>query len=82
MKKSEIKNLKDNELIAEYVRTFAHYDSNYVLRRGVNQLAKHLKDLEEELLQRNILTQEDVDKLITMRLKREVEAIIFIATVS
>ena len=63
MKKSEIKFLKDNELIAEYVKTFAHYDSNWVLRRGVSQLGKYLKDLEDELIKRNILTEEDVRKL-------------------
>ena len=63
MKKSEIKNLKDNELIAEYVRTFANFETNWVLRRGTKQFWKHMKDLEEELLKRNILTQEDVDRL-------------------
>lgn len=63
MKKSEIKFLKDNELIAEYVRTYAHYDTNWVCRRGTEQLAKQLKNLEAELLKRGILTQEDIDRL-------------------
>ena len=63
MKKSEIKHLPNNALIVEYVRTFACYDTNYVLNRGTKQLGQHLRDLEKELVARNILTQEDVDKL-------------------
>lgn len=63
MKKSEIKTLPNNKLIAEYVHTFAFYDTNFVLRRGTKQLGKHLQDLEEELILRNILTKEDVENL-------------------
>lgn len=63
MKKSEIKSLKDNELIVEYVSTYSHYDTNFVCRRGIERLAKHLKDLEAELISRQILTEEDVKHL-------------------
>ena len=63
MKKSEIKNLKDNELITEYVKTYAHYDTNFISRRGTERLGMELRNLESELLKRNILTVEDIQRL-------------------
>lgn len=63
MKKSEIKNLSNNELIVEYVSIYSLHDTNFILRRGTKQLEKHLKDLEEELVKRNILTESDIEEL-------------------
>ena len=63
MKKSDIKTLPNNKLIAEYVHSFAFYDTNYILGRGTKQLGKHLRDLEEELIKRNMLTEEDIEIL-------------------
>lgn len=63
MKRADIKNLKNNELIVEYVSTYSLYDTNYVLGRGIKQASKHLKDLEEELVKRCILTEDDIQKL-------------------
>ncbi len=63
MKKSEIKNLTDRELIVEYVRTYSHYDTNSILGRGIEQLAKQLRNIEAELVKRNILTEDDINYL-------------------
>lgn len=63
MKKSEIKTLSNNELIVEYVSTYSFYDTNFLLGRGTKQLEKHLKDLEEELVKRDILTESDIEEL-------------------
>ena len=60
MKKSEIKNLTDRQLLVEYISTTSFYDTNFVLRRGTKQLHKHLRDLEEELIKREILLEEDI----------------------
>lgn len=62
-KKSEIKDLRDNELIVEYVRSTADLASNYVLNRGVKRLQVHCADLECELVKRGILTEHDVEVL-------------------
>ena len=63
MKQKEIKTLPDNELIVEYVKAYAYYDTNYILGRGIKQLGKHLRDLEAELVHRNILTEKDIEIL-------------------
>lgn len=63
MKKSEIKNLTDEQLIVEYVLTYSMYDTNYLLDRGTERLAKHLRDLESELMKRNILSPASIQKL-------------------
>lgn len=63
MTKKEIKNLADNTLIMEYVLTYSHRDSNFVLGRGTEQLSKQAKNFEDELIRRNILTEADVAKL-------------------
>ncbi len=63
MKKSEIKNLTDEQLIVEYVLTYSKYDTNYLFDRGTERLAKHLRDLESELMKRNILSPASIQKL-------------------
>lgn len=63
MKKAEIKSLTNNALIVEYVKTFAEFETNFVLGRGTKQLWKHLQNLEPELVSRGILTSEDVKRL-------------------
>ena len=63
MNKKEIKTVPNNELIVEYVLAYSHFDTNFVLRRGTEKLRKHLNDLENELLARNILTVNDIKRL-------------------
>ena len=60
MKKSEIKNLTNRQLLVEYISSYSLYDTNFVLRRGTDKISKHLKDLEEELIKREILLEEDI----------------------
>lgn len=63
MTKREIPKAKDNDLIAEYVSSYATLLLNYNLSRGVIQAEKHCKDLEAELLKRGILTEENIRSL-------------------
>lgn len=63
MRKNEISKAKDNELIVDYVRSFAMLIRNDALRCGTKQLEKHCKDLEAELIKRGILTAEDINYL-------------------
>lgn len=63
MRKTEIKTAKDNELIAEYVRSYGMLLVNYSSNRGTKQFEKHCHDLEVELLKRGLLTEDDIKKL-------------------
>ncbi len=63
MTKKEIKTVSNNELLIEYIKAYSLYDVNTVLRRGTTNVYKHLQDLEEELIKRNIFTQEDIRQL-------------------
>lgn len=65
MTKQEIKKAKDNELIVDYVQTVSLRDSNYVLGRGTERADKHAHDLEIELVNRGLLTEDDV-RLLNM----------------
>lgn len=63
MKKSEIENLSDNKLIVEYVRHSNELTSNYVLNRGVKRLQVICANMENELVKRGILNDEDIKRL-------------------
>ena len=63
MRKNEIPKAKDNDLIAEYVSSYATLLLNFNLSRGIIQAEKHCKDLEAELLKRGILTEENIRSL-------------------
>lgn len=63
MTKKELKTATNNALILDLAETYAGLISNYNLGRGIIQHEKHLKDLEAEMLKRELLTQEDVDQL-------------------
>ncbi len=63
MRKNEISKAKDNDLITEYVSSYATLLLNYNLDKGTTQAEKHCKDLEAELLKRNILTEENIRTL-------------------
>lgn len=63
MKKSEIENLPDNKLIVEYVRHSNELTSNYVLNRGVKRLQVICTNMENELVKRGILNDEDIKRL-------------------
>lgn len=63
MTKSEIKKAKDNDLITEYVKSYSSFILNCNFDRGTKQLGQHCQDLEDELLRRGILTNENIDAL-------------------
>lgn len=60
MNKREMKVAADGDLIVEYVKTAAEESSNFVLDRGVAQLQRHRKIIEEELLKRGILNERQI----------------------
>ena len=63
MRKNEIPKAKDNELIAEYINVYAMLLLNYNRDMGTKQYEKRCEYLEAELLKREILTKEDIEKL-------------------
>lgn len=63
MTKAEIPKAKDNELITEYVSSYALLLVKFNLDRGTAKAEKHCKDLEKELLKRGILTEENIRTL-------------------
>lgn len=63
MTKKEIQIAKNNELIVEYVRSFSNLLLNYNLGRSIKRYENHCRDLEKELVRRNLLTEEDVKSL-------------------
>lgn len=63
MTKKELKYLENNKLITETIYTYAWLLQNDALGRGTKQLEKHFADCCEEMLKREIITQEDVDRL-------------------
>lgn len=63
IKKSEMKKAKDNDLIEDYVDSYAWWLVACNTGRGTTQKEKHCRDLEDELLKRGILTEENVERL-------------------
>lgn len=63
MNRKELKTAKDSDVIVDYIRSFSSLVVNMHLGRGTKALAKHLLDLDKEMLKRGILTQEQVDHL-------------------
>lgn len=63
MRKNQIPKSKDNELIFEYVNSYAKLLLNYNQNKGIKQLEKHCNDLEKELLNRGFLTEEQIEYL-------------------
>lgn len=63
MRKTEIPKAKENDLITEYVSSYATLLLNYNLSRGTTQAEKHCRDLEAELLKRGLLTEENIREL-------------------
>ena len=60
MNKREMKTVSDGDLIVEYVITAAEESSNYVLDRGIVQIQRHRKAIEEEIIKRGILTDKQI----------------------
>lgn len=63
MRRAEMKKAKSNELILDYIESYALLSLNYNGNRGTQKIEKHCRDLEAELLRRDILTEDDIKKL-------------------
>lgn len=63
MRKTDIPKLADNDLITEYVRVYASLLMNTNMNMGVKQLEKQCANLEDELLKRGLLTEENIKRL-------------------
>jgi hypothetical protein len=63
MTRQEVKKSSDNELVRESLHTYGRLLQNWASNRGVKQLEKHWKDCTDEMVKRNILTEEDVNHL-------------------
>lgn len=63
MKKNEITKSRDNELITEYVLSYAKYAVNQNLGGREKRISAHCADLEKELVKRGILQVQDVERL-------------------
>lgn len=63
MKISEIKNMKNNELIREYVFKHSMLYVNICLQRSIKRLSKQCIELERELVKRGLLKPRDIELL-------------------
>lgn len=63
MTKKELTKCSNEDLIVDYVKTYSSYCVNLNLQRGIERLFNHQKDLEKEMLKRNILSQHAIDYL-------------------
>ena len=57
------KTATDSQIIVDYIESFAEFVCNMNLGRGTERLWKHLRDLDEQMLKRGILTQKQIDHL-------------------
>ena len=63
MTRKQLKFARDGEILVDYIMTSCKFAVNQNLGRGTKALGEHLKDLENEIIKRDILTQEEVDYL-------------------
>lgn len=63
MTKQEVKKAKNHELIRETINTYGLLLMNYSQQRGIKQHEKHFNDCCEEMVKRELITQEDWDYL-------------------
>lgn len=59
----EMKTAKNNEIIYEYVRNFARFCVNLNTGSGTKNISKTLTALETEILNRELLTPEQIKSL-------------------
>ena len=65
MRASDIPKVRDNDLITEYVLRYSTLVLNMNGHGGTKQLEAQCKKLEDELLKRGILTEENLSRLRT-----------------
>lgn len=59
MRKSEIKKATDNALIWDYISSHSNYFLAINTRGSTKRIVQHCADLENEMIKRGILTDED-----------------------
>ena len=64
MTKKEIKKAETADIVTELVRTYSNLIYNYNKGDPIKAYDKHCRDLSEELVKRDILTEEHVRKLM------------------
>ena len=64
MTKKDLKAAPDNEIIQDYVKTYARaaLDQDWY-GHTLKTISKHLVDLEAEMINRSLLTKEQIEKL-------------------
>ena len=63
MTRKEMKTAADSEIIVEYIDTMSNYCLNLNGNGKIDRLAKHLDDLDAEMLKRFILTPDQIKHL-------------------
>ena len=64
MTKKEIKKATTPDVVYDMIKTYSWLIYNYNTNRAVKQYDKHCRDLAEELIKREVLTEELVVKLM------------------
>ena len=63
MRKADIPKAADNELIFEFVNSYAQLSINLNIGGGTKQLSALCAELGNELVKRQLMTQEQIDRL-------------------
>lgn len=63
MTRKEMKTATDSEIILDYIRSYANLSVNQNLGCGIERLSKHLEDLDEQMLKRGILNEDQIRRL-------------------
>lgn len=63
MKKSEIKKATNAEIVYEYAIMYSLLCDNYNTGRSTKTYEQRCRNLEDELLKRELLTEEQIEKL-------------------
>lgn len=63
MNRKELKTASDSDVIMDYIESYAYFTVNLNTHGGTKAIGRHLKDLDDEMLRRGILTQKQIDRL-------------------
>lgn len=63
MTKKEMEKANDSEIILDYIRSYANLAVNQNLGCGIDRLSNHLVDLDEQMLKRGILSEDQIRRL-------------------
>ena len=63
VRKANIKAAQDSELIIDYIKTYSSLCLNQNLGCGTKMYARHIEDLNTEMMRRGIFTKEQIKTL-------------------